>query len=66
MIYRQFSITLAAAMLLSLFVAMIITPAMCAVLLKKQHKNQNGDKCLSFLLKKSDQLLVFIGSFNPI
>jgi len=31
MIYRQFSITLAAAMLLSLLVAMFITPALCAV-----------------------------------
>ncbi|KYQ82916.1 multidrug transporter [Acinetobacter sp. NRRL B-65365] len=36
MIYRQFSITLVAAMLLSLIAAMMITPALCAVLLKKQ------------------------------
>ncbi|NTI78540.1 efflux RND transporter permease subunit [Rhizobium rhizogenes] len=33
-IYRQFSITIIAAMVLSLFVALILTPAMCASLLK--------------------------------
>ena len=37
-IYRQFSITLVAAMVLSLFVALILTPALCAILLKPQHK----------------------------
>jgi multidrug efflux pump len=38
MIYRQFSITLVAAMLLSLIAAMMITPALCAILLKKQQQ----------------------------
>jgi len=33
-IYRQFSITIVASMLLSVFVALTITPAMCASLLK--------------------------------
>ena len=33
-IYRQFSITLVAAMALSLFVALILTPALCAIILK--------------------------------
>ncbi len=33
-IYRQFSVTLVAAMLLSLLVALILTPALCAILLK--------------------------------
>ncbi|MZR30684.1 efflux RND transporter permease subunit [Sneathiella litorea] len=33
-IYRQFSITIIAAMLLSLLVALVLTPAMCAQLLK--------------------------------
>lgn len=37
-IYRQFSITLVAAMALSLMVALILTPALCAVLLKPQKK----------------------------
>src|SRR5690606_10750405 len=33
-IYRQFSVTLVSAMLLSVLVAMILTPALCATLLK--------------------------------
>ncbi|HKB91456.1 MAG TPA: efflux RND transporter permease subunit, partial [Opitutaceae bacterium] len=33
-IYRQFSITIVSAMVLSVFVAMILTPALCATLLK--------------------------------
>lgn len=37
MIYRQFSVTIIAAMVLSLFVALILTPAMCASLLKRGH-----------------------------
>ncbi|MEF2073755.1 multidrug efflux RND transporter permease subunit [Consotaella aegiceratis] len=36
-IYRQFSITIISAMVLSLFVALILTPAMCASLLKPSH-----------------------------
>ncbi|MGN5765147.1 efflux RND transporter permease subunit [Acinetobacter calcoaceticus] len=37
-IYRQFSITLVVAMGLSLLVALILTPALCAILLKPQYK----------------------------
>ncbi|MCH7336144.1 efflux RND transporter permease subunit [Acinetobacter sp. NIPH 2699] len=37
-IYRQFSITLVAAMSLSLLVALILTPALCALLLKPQQQ----------------------------
>ncbi len=33
-IYRQFSITIVSAMILSVFVALILTPALCATLLK--------------------------------
>ncbi|MEP4209466.1 efflux RND transporter permease subunit, partial [Marinobacter alexandrii] len=36
-IYRQFSVTIISAMVLSLFVALILTPAMCAQLLKPNH-----------------------------
>jgi hydrophobe/amphiphile efflux-1 (HAE1) family protein len=36
-IYRQFSITIASAMALSLLVAMTLTPALCATLLKPVH-----------------------------
>ena len=37
-IYRQFSITLVAAMALSLLVALILTPALCAIILKPNVK----------------------------
>ncbi|MGC2064419.1 MAG: efflux RND transporter permease subunit [Thermodesulfovibrionales bacterium] len=37
-IYRQFSITIISAMILSVFVAMILTPALCATLLKPVEK----------------------------
>ncbi|MCL4139962.1 UNVERIFIED_CONTAM: hypothetical protein GTU68_046478, partial [Idotea baltica] len=37
-IYKQFSVTIISAMVLSLFVALILTPAMCAQLLKPSHE----------------------------
>jgi len=44
-IYRQFSITIVAAMVLSVLVAMILTPALCATLLKPLHKGEHhGEK----------------------
>jgi multidrug efflux pump len=36
-IYRQFSVTIASAMLLSVMVAIILTPALCALMLKPSH-----------------------------
>ncbi|AGT10314.1 efflux RND transporter permease subunit [Paracoccus aminophilus] len=36
-IYRQFSVTIISAMVLSLAVALILTPAMCATMLKPNH-----------------------------
>ncbi len=45
-IYRQFSVTIASAMLLSVFVALILTPALCATLLrplaKGEHVSETG------------------------
>ncbi|WHP06173.1 multidrug efflux RND transporter permease subunit [Acinetobacter corruptisaponis] len=65
MIYRQFSITLVAAMLLSLIAAMMITPALCAVLLKKEHKKpvwgqylENGVNRIKLLFIRSTQSLL--------
>lgn len=40
-IYRQFSITLVSAMGLSVLVALILTPALCATLLKPSHVHTN-------------------------
>lgn len=43
-IYRQFSITIVSAMLLSALVAIVLTPALCATMLKPidHHKKQRG------------------------
>ncbi len=41
-IYRQFSITIVSAMVLSLLVALILTPALCALLLKPHAKGADG------------------------
>ncbi|RJT21520.1 multidrug efflux RND transporter permease AcrD [Buttiauxella izardii] len=40
-IYRQFSITIVSAMVLSVLVAMILTPALCATILKPLHKGEH-------------------------
>ncbi|NML26144.1 efflux RND transporter permease subunit [Zoogloea dura] len=41
-IYRQFSITIVAAMLLSVLVALTLTPALCAAVLKPGHAHHRG------------------------
>ncbi|MGY3014458.1 hydrophobe/amphiphile efflux-1 (HAE1) family protein [Ewingella americana] len=43
-IYRQFSITIVSAMVLSVLVAMILTPALCATMLKPIAKGDHGEK----------------------
>src|SRR6202034_1921478 len=40
-IYRQFSVTIVSAMVLSILVALILTPALCATLLTPIHKNDS-------------------------
>jgi multidrug efflux pump len=44
-IYRQFSITIISAMILSVLVAMILTPALCATLLKPIPKGHTAGDC---------------------
>ncbi|HPD60343.1 MAG TPA: efflux RND transporter permease subunit, partial [Thermodesulfobacteriota bacterium] len=49
-IYRQFSVTIAAAMLLSVVVALILTPVLCASLLKPVPKGEEAAETgISFL-----------------
>ncbi|EOX6881898.1 efflux RND transporter permease subunit [Providencia stuartii] len=43
-IYRQFSITIVSAMILSVLVAMILTPALCATILKPIKKGSHGSQ----------------------
>ncbi len=49
-IYRQFSVTIAASMLLSVLVALILTPVLCAMLLKPvQAGHEPADNAVFFL-----------------
>ncbi len=43
-IYRQFSLTIVSAMVLSVLVALILTPALCATLLKPVQKGEHAKK----------------------
>lgn len=43
-IYRQFSVTIVAAMVLSVAVALVLTPALCVTLLKPAHKGKQRRK----------------------
>ena len=59
MIYRQFSITLVAAMALSLIVALILTPALCALILKP---NLQPQRWAVWFNQKIEQLKINISS----
>ena len=48
-IYRQFSVTIIAAMMLSVVVALILTPVLCASLLKPVPAGHEADNAISFL-----------------
>ncbi|RXK86370.1 efflux RND transporter permease subunit [Filimonas effusa] len=52
--YRQFSITMATAIILSGIVALTLTPALCAIILKNNHGKP----------KKKTPLVRFLGGFN--
>ncbi|MCD1125474.1 efflux RND transporter permease subunit [Jinshanibacter sp. LJY008] len=55
-IYRQFSVTIISAMVLSVFVALILTPALCATLLKshdEKHKEHAFFTWFNRLFEKS-------------
>lgn len=53
-LYRQFSLTMASAILISGFVALTLTPVLCAILLKNTHKKP----------KKETPVTLFINWFN--
>jgi len=50
-IYRQFSVTIAAAMLLSVAVALILTPVLCATMLKPVRKGHEPAESAVFFLR---------------
>ncbi|WP_423194106.1 efflux RND transporter permease subunit [Cupriavidus sp. H18C2] len=47
-IYRQFSITIVSAMVLSVLVALVLTPALCATMLKPIEKGDHGEHKAGF------------------
>jgi len=57
-IYRQFSVTIISAMILSVFVAMILTPALCATILKPVAKGHVSGE--------SGWFRVFFRGFNKV
>ncbi|MGQ3055225.1 MAG: efflux RND transporter permease subunit [Roseateles sp.] len=59
-IYRQFSITVVSAMVLSVLVAMTLSPALCATVLKPVHKGEHAAHGGPF----GRQLDWFFGGFN--
>ena len=63
-IYRQFSITLIAAMLLSVVVALILTPVLCASLLKQVSRGHEAAQTCFFLFKPFFRL--FNRVFNTV
>lgn len=54
-IYRQFSITIVTAMVLSVLVALIFTPALCATMLKKHEGHKKSFKFLTWFNTKFDE-----------
>src|SRR5476649_22522 len=54
-IYRQFSLTIVAAMLLSVFVALTLTPALCATMLKPHQPGQTPGRFFSWFNRVFDR-----------
>jgi len=54
-IYRQFSVTLVSAMVLSAIVALTLSPALCATLLKPANEKQKQRKFFSWFNRKVEQ-----------
>ena len=52
-IYRQFSITIVSAMVLSVIIAIILTPALCASMLKNPHDKEENNNSLMGRLNTS-------------
>ncbi len=50
-IYRQFSVTVAAAMMLSVVVALVLTPVLCATILKPKQAGQHAYESAFFLFR---------------
>ncbi|MDG2520390.1 multidrug efflux RND transporter permease subunit [Caulobacter segnis] len=59
-IYRQFSLTIVAAMTLSVFVALILSPALTATLLRQHRKPGDGETRQSLIQRRAPAVAGFI------
>ncbi|MGC9062098.1 efflux RND transporter permease subunit [Calditerrivibrio sp.] len=59
-IYRQFSVTVAAAMLLSVVVALVLTPVLCATILKPKKKGEEHYEDAFFIFRPFLRLFDYI------
>ncbi|ELV2845742.1 efflux RND transporter permease subunit [Enterobacter cloacae] len=55
-IYRQFSVTIVAAMVLSVLVAMVLTPALCATLLRPRERHGDSSRGPARLFDRFNRL----------
>lgn len=56
-LYRQFALTIAISMALSAFVALTLTPALCATLLKPHTPNENKDSTIGSFFIRFNQFM---------
>lgn len=56
-IYRQFSVTIATAMILSAFVAIILSPALCAMMLRPRRHGEGGSRWFGWFNRGFAQML---------
>src|SRR6202012_5533526 len=59
-LYQQFAITIAISVLISAFIALSLTPALCSLLLKPQHIDENSKGLNKFFFKFNS----FFGRFS--
>lgn len=59
-LYRQFALTIAISMALSAFVALTLTPALCATLLKPHTPNENKDSTIGSFFIRFNQFMNWI------
>lgn len=65
-IYRQFSITIVSAMVLSVFVALILTPALCATMLRPPKHHDHKPRVFRWFNQGFDVSKRFYGRFTDV
>ncbi len=63
-LYQQFAITIAVSVLLSAFVALSLTPALCALLLRPMELNENSKGLNKFFFKFNDWFARVTASYS--